>query len=345
MSSTSITLNDRFLMLQKSDLGAGSGGGGRGRSRSRSRGRQQPQISRNANNGRLQGSRRNQKLLTAFETQLKARATLRNVSCCRMFDMISKKHNLNSLLFQAKSTLRPGRIQGRAQIIRNRARRAATIKKAIRPQALRRANSLTTFVPLKDEPSRARSRGRSRSRSRSRNRSQQRIQPQQQRQRSQQRQPQQQQRGSVLDRLGYPAGGAARQGRGRMRRGPPANQPQQQRSRSRSRVKLNRGNFANNQQLKRSNSKMNLAPHQQQQQAQKRRANSRARRPGGVVGGGANQLRRQPRNSVNSRLNRPVGGRIVKRTTNARAGQVQKMKQRRGAVMKNGNRWHDYALN
>jgi hypothetical protein len=302
MSSTAITLNDRFLMLQKSsDKGNGTAAG-RGRSRSRSRGRQQ--VARNGN-GRLQGSRISRVLLDRLENQHKARISLKN----------------------AKSTLRPGRIQGRAQIIRNRARRAATIKKAINPRALRRNNSLTTFVPLKDEPSRAPFRGRSRSRSRSRNR-------------SQQRQQQPQQRGSVLDRLGF----QNRQGRGRMRmrRGPPAQQQQQQqqlqRSRSRSRVKLNRNNFRNqnqNNQLKRSNSKVNLAP----QQAQKRRANSRARRPGVV--GGANQIRRQPRRNNNNQFNRPVGGRIVKRTTIAnakRAGQVMKLKQRRGSI-KNVNRW------
>jgi hypothetical protein len=218
-----------------------------------------------------------------------------------------------------------GRAQG--QIIRNRARRAATIKKAINPRNIRR-NNLTTYVPLKDEPSNNNFRGRSRSRSRSRARSQSRGRSQS-RNRNQQLQQQQQQKGSVLDRLGF-------QGRGRMRRG-----PQPQRNRSRSRVKLNRNNFTNNQQLKRSNSRSNLAPQRQQLRrtnsrnnlaTQNNRGNSRAR-PAGL--GGANQIRRRARNPT-TQLNRPIGGRIVKKTAR-NVGQLNN--NRRRGSLKNINRW------
>lgn len=84
MSSTAITLNDRFLMLQKSDNGNGTG---RGRSRSRSRGRQQ--VARNANGGgRLQGSRRSRFLLDRLENQHKARISLKNVGDTRFLDFL-----------------------------------------------------------------------------------------------------------------------------------------------------------------------------------------------------------------------------------------------------------------
>lgn len=132
-------------------------------------------------------------------------------------------------------------------------------------------------------------RGRSRSRSRSRSRNRVQNVP-------------------IQERLGFPAG------RRRMRRG---GQQQQNngRSRSRSRVRLNRNNFRNGNQapLKRSNSvnarlggngPANIVQ-RQQQQARRRRTRSQSR------GGNNNNNNRRQGNQT--RLNRPLQGRITKR--------------------------------
>lgn len=140
----------------------------------------------------------------------------------------------------------------------------------------------------------ARGRSRSRSRSRSRNRVQ---------------------NLPIQERLGFPAG------RRRMRRGgqqqQQANNGAAQRSRSRSRVRLNRNNFRNGNQapLKRSNSvnsrlggngPANIVQRQQQQQNRRRRTRSQSR--------GNNNINNNRRQGNQMRLNRPLQGRITKRT-------------------------------
>lgn len=143
----------------------------------------------------------------------------------------------------------------------------------------------------------ARGRSRSRSRSRSRNRVQ---------------------NVPIQERLGFPAG------RRRMRRGgqqQQANNGTAQRSRSRSRVRLNRNNFRNGNQapLKRSNSvnsrlggngPANNVQRQNQQQIRRRtRSQSRGNNRQ------ANNNNRQINNRrQGNRLNRPLQGRITKRT-------------------------------
>lgn len=149
---------------------------------------------------------------------------------------------------------------------------------------------------LNDGP-RRKMRGRSRSRSQSRNRNQQ--------------------TGSIIDRLG------ARQPRGRMRRGSAvANGGQQQqrgRSRTRSRVRLNRNNFSNNRNAN--------------NQAPLRRSNSVNARLGN---NGPTQIRRRRRfvsqsRNPNTQLNKPIGGRIVKRNTrNPIGARIQRNIRRNG---------------
>lgn len=140
----------------------------------------------------------------------------------------------------------------------------------------------------------ARGRSRSRSRSRSRNRVQ---------------------NVPIQERLGFTAG------RRRMRRGgqqqQQANNGAAQRSRSRSRVRLNRNNFRNGNQapLKRSNSvnsrlggngPANIVQRQQQQQNRRRRTRSQSR--------GNININNNRRQGNQMRLNRPLQGRITKRT-------------------------------
>lgn len=141
-------------------------------------------------------------------------------------------------------------------------------------------------------------RGRSRSRSQSRNRVQQ--------------------VGSIIDRLGI------RQPRKRMRQGQNVAQQQQQqqrgRSRSRGRVRLNRNNFNNR------------APSTQAQQF--KRSNSVNGRLGN---NGPAQIRRRRRFASNTRnpntqINKPIGGRIIKRNPRNQVGaRIQRN------VRKNGN--------
>jgi len=279
-NSTTLTLNDRFSMIKQTN-GFPTQQGGRGlasRSRSRSRGRQQQ------GNGNLRGSNRNRKLLDQLEKQHKMRLALK---------------------LKNKSILRSrGRAQG--QIIRNNARRAGTIKKAVSARNLMRMNSLTTFVPLNDTPRRNNNfRGRSRSRSQSRNR----MQP----------------TGSIIDRLGVRAPPR------RMRRGPPQNnngaQQQRSRSRPRSRVRLNRNNFNNR---------------NGNNQAPMKRSNSINARLGNA---GSAPIRRRRGFATNTRnpntqLNKPLGGRIVKRNPrNPAAGRVQRN------VRKNANQLGENARN
>lgn len=81
-TTTTITLNDRFSMIKKSNGFQQQQPQHRGRSRSRSRSRQQPLE--------LRGSRRNQRLLTQLEKQHKMRLALKlkNVSVKRDFEML-----------------------------------------------------------------------------------------------------------------------------------------------------------------------------------------------------------------------------------------------------------------
>lgn len=162
------------------------------------------------------------------------------------------------------------------------------------------------FYSLNDGPSGRMNRGRSRSRSRSRNNVQ--I------------------TGSIQDRLGNR--------RMRMRRGPPANNNNNnngaaQRSRSRSRVRLNRNNFRNNSNaapFKRSNS-INArlgrngpalaAATTQNPQTRQRRFRSQTRN---------NNANKNNANNVN-KFNRPLTGRIIKRS-NLKNGGVTKQVRR-----------------
>lgn len=137
-TTTTITLNDRFSMIKKSNGFPPQAP--RGRSRSQSRNRQQaPPPS-------LQGSRRNRQLLDQLEKQHKMRLALKlkNVSMisCRL-----GVHEYSNQFFNLqKSILRSrGRVQG--QIIRSGVKRAAAIKKAVNVRNLKRANNLTTFIP------------------------------------------------------------------------------------------------------------------------------------------------------------------------------------------------------
>lgn len=134
--------------------------------------------------------------------------------------------------------------------------------------------------------------------------------------------------GSIIDRLGVRAPPR------RMRRGPPQNQnngaPQQQRSRSRprSRVRLNRNNFNNR------NGNNQAAP--------MKRSNSVNARLGNA---GSAPIRRRRGFATNTRnpntqLNKPLGGRIVKRNPrNPAAGRVQRN------VRKNANQLGGNARN
>lgn len=155
-------------------------------------------------------------------------------------------------------------------------------------------------------------RGRSRSRSQSRNNN---------------NSNRNQQTGSIIDRLGI------RSPRGRMRRGPannrgPSNngaqQQQRGRSRSRSRVRLNRNNFNNNNRNNPNN------------QSQTRRSNSVNARLGQAVPA---QIRRRPRftsqtRTANTQLNKPFGGRIVKRTQRNPVGaRIQRNVRKNGPVL------------
>lgn len=148
-------------------------------------------------------------------------------------------------------------------------------------------------------------RGRSRNRSRSQSRA-----------RSQSRG--RQQTVSITDRLGV------RQPRGRMRRASVGGAKQQtSRSRPRSRVRLNRNNFANNR---------NAANQAQPM----RRSNSVNARLGN---NGSNQTRRRGRmtsnvRNQNNQLNRPITGRIVKRkAAGARIPRANQNVRKNGAAL------------
>lgn len=160
-------------------------------------------------------------------------------------------------------------------------------------------------------------RGRSRSRSQSRNNNNNARSRSQSRNRNQQT-------GSIIDRLGVRS---TRGGGSRMRRGGAHNVVQQQqrgRSRSRSRVRLNRNNFNN-----RNNNNFN------NNQSQIRRSNSVNARLGN---GGPTQIRRRRfasnNRNQNTQLNKPIGGRIVKRTPKTNTGaRIQRNVRKTGPAL------------
>lgn len=158
-------------------------------------------------------------------------------------------------------------------------------------------------------------RGRSRSRSRSRNRIQN--------------------TGTIQDRLGIRN---QPNGRRRMRRGPPVNSNGAvQRSRSRSRVRLNRNNFRNSNAvpLKRSNSvnarlgRNGPSNTVQQKQTVRRRFRS--------------QRRINNNNNNTTRFNRPLTGRIVKRknTTGGLTKQIRRPNSA-GSAIRNAKKFKRY---
>lgn len=168
------------------------------------------------------------------------------------------------------------------------------------------------FFRLRDSPSGRMNRGRSRSRSRSRNRMQS--------------------VGSIQDRLGVRN---QVNGRRRMRRGPPANANGNagatQRSRSRSRIRLNRNNFRNNNNaapIKRSNSvntrlgRNGPANAPQNQPIRRQRNNFRSQ----------SRNNKKMINNNGNRLNRPLGGRIIKRKNNLKPVGLTKQVRRQNAT-------------
>lgn len=163
-------------------------------------------------------------------------------------------------------------------------------------------------------------------------------------------QNQQQSLGSVHDRLGV-----VRQPRRRMRRGGMQNNGNAiQRSRSRSRQRLNRNNFRTNAApLRRSNSVNarlgNNGPQVQQQQQQiqnrRRRFRSRSRNNNMKNNYNANNGNKIIRNNNRNRnqqnqMNRPLTGRIIKRKINRKTGMnTQRIRNAAAKNVKKLQRW------